>query len=168
MSNVKSGLEALQLVSAQIESLGMEKKAIDARIAELRGKEEEIRASIFAEMVASQEKVLNIGGLAEVCVRKSPKQFVIKDESAFSDLARRSGRYEDIFKTEVKMSKVAANKFIGELQSCGSLPGFVEVQSGDDSLSITWEKAKPVAPVRQVRNPVAVSDSDLLGDMDTL
>jgi len=168
MSNVKSGLEALQLVASQIESLAMEKKSIDARIAELRGREEKIRASIFAEMTASQEKVLNIGGLAEVCVRKSPRQFVIKDESAFSDLARRSGRYEDIFNTEVKMSKVAANKFIGELQSCGSMPEFVEVQSGDDSLSITWEKVKPVAPVRQVRNYVSVSDSDLLGDMDTL
>ena len=60
MSNVKSGLEALQLVASQIESLAMEKKSIDARIAELRGREEEIRASIFAEMTASQEKVLNI------------------------------------------------------------------------------------------------------------
>jgi len=168
MSNVKSGLEALQLVLSQIDSLGSEKKSIDARIAELRVKEEEIRDSIFSEMVSSEEKVLSIGGLAEVCVRKSPKQFLIKDESAFSELARRSGRYEDIFKTEVKMSKVAANKFIGELQSCGSLPAFVEVQSGDDSLSITWEKAKSAAPPRNARITSPASDADILGDMDTL
>lgn len=168
MNNIKKGLEALQAVTSQIEGLGGEKKAIDARIAELRAKEDEIRSSIFTEMNASQEKVLNIGGMAEVCVRKSPRQFVIKDESAFSDLARRSGRYDDIFKTEIKMSKVAANKFIGELQSCGSLPDFVDVQTGEDSLSITWEKTKPATVARQTKAVAAVSDADLIGDMDTL
>lgn len=168
MSNVKSHLEALQAVTAQIDSLGADKKAIDARIADLRQKEEEIRNAIFSDMVESQEKVLTIGGLAEVCVRKSAKQFLIKDEKAFSDLARRSGRYDDIFKEEVKMSKSAANKFIGELQACGSIPAFVEIQPGEDSLSITWEKVKAMPSSRPTRAAGSVSDSELLGDMDTL
>ena len=168
MNNVKSNLEALQTVTAQIEALGADKKAIDARMAELRQKEEEIRNAIFSDMVESQEKVLTIVGLAEVCVRKSAKQFLIKDEKAFSDLARRSGRYDDIFKEEVKMSKSAANKFIGELQACGIIPAFVEIQPGEDSLSITWEKVKAMPVSRPARVVASVSDSELLGVMDTL
>jgi hypothetical protein len=169
MSKVESNLDALRSILGQIEELSASKKVIDSKISDLRKQEESIRADIFSEMVSAQEKIISIDGVVEVCIRKSPKQFVVKDEVAFSDLASRSGRYDDIFKHEVKMSKVAANKFISELQSCGSVPDFIEVNQGEDSLSITWAKPSLDQPsVKTFKKSASSSEKELLSDLDTI
>jgi len=167
MDPVKSGLEALKAVVSEIESVMAEKRGLDAKISDLKKQEEQIRSIIHSEMNDANSKELIFGGLGQVVVRKGPRQFIIDDETAFADLAKRSNRYEDIFKTEVKMSKTAANKFLSDLQSCGSLPDCVSVRDGEVGISVTWEKEES-KPVPKVAGKLAELNKDILKDLDTL
>lgn len=167
MDPIKSGLEALKAVVAEIESAMAEKKCLDAKISDLKKQEEQIRSVIHSEMNEANSKELIFNGLGQVVVRKGPRQFIIDDETAFADLAKRSNRYDDIFKTEIKMSKTAANKFLSHLQSCGSLPGCVSVKDGEVGISVTWEKEEP-KPAPKVTSKPKESGKDILEDLDTL
>lgn len=167
MDLVKSGLEALKSIVAEIESVMAEKRGLDAKISDLKKQEEQIRSVIHAGMNDANSKELIFNGLGQVVVRKGPRQFIIDDETAFADLAKRSNRYEDIFKTEVKMSKTAANKFLSDLQSCGSLPGCVSVKEGEIGIIITWEKEESKLAPKVTIKPQELS-KDIIEDLDTL
>jgi seryl-tRNA synthetase len=170
MNSIREKLEAIKSIVSSLDNLAAEKKKIDAQMAELRLQEDAIRADMLKEMIDGNEKEIAFDGFAEVAVRRSPKQYLIKDETAFAELAKLSGRYEEIFKTEVKLSKTAMNKFLSELNSCGSIPSYVEIQSGDEGVSITWAKAKPIASaLPKVASKISpANSSELLQDLDTL
>lgn len=131
----------LKAVLSQLDELSNAKKDIDSKMSELRSQEQSLREQILKHMSDSSQDEVSVYGHGCFKIRNSARQFIVTDENAFAELSKKIGRYDQVFKTETKIVKTAANKLISELESCNSIPEYIEIKAGEPSLYIYWENS---------------------------
>ena len=124
-------------------------KSIDDEIMKLSHRAETMRKVILNTMckVAPDEKTLNFPSIGKVSRRKGSVSFNIVDEDQVIGFMDSKGCKDDVVKTETKIDKRKLKTLVKQFQKAGEVvPGIDEV-TGDESLSITFDKNdEPIAP----------------------
>lgn len=135
--------------------------SIDEKIADLTEKNEILRQIIFNTMkkVAPNEKTLNFPSIGKVSRRKSQDSWSVTDEDALLDFLEGEGRKDEVVKTSTVIDKRKLNAILAEFSKIGtSVPGSASV-SGQESLSVTFEK--PSEASKNVTEPASLDIEQL-------
>lgn len=154
---IEAVLEKIKEIKDSSEHLSGLKKyrnsIIDAKIGDLKFKEEALRGAIVRSMnkLEPKKSTIHFPPIGKVTKKKGKEDWEIVDEQSVLQFVSEQGVRDQVTKTEVSFVKSALNKMLDNFSDQAiKVPG-VEKRTGPETLSITFEEDADDTPSTPVK-----------------